>query len=212
MTRSTGSGLGGSSFCWEQFVASRRSVRRYLPSALTNEEITRLLQAACWAPSAHNRQPWRFAVIEDHGTKDRLARAMGERLRIDRRVDGDDEATIEADVARSRARITGAPLVILLCLVVADMDAYPDERRAKAEYLMAVQSTAMAAQNLLLAAHAAGLGACWMCAPLFCRDDVSAALALPKGWDPQALITIGKPANAGKPPTRGPLSELVYRP
>ncbi len=171
-----------------------------------------MLQAACWAPSAHNRQPWRFAVIEDHGTKDRLARAMGERLRIDRRVDGDDEATIEADVARSRARITGAPLVILLCLVVADMDAYPDERRAKAEYLMAVQSTAMAAQNLLLAAHAAGLGACWMCAPLFCRDDVSAALALPKGWDPQALITIGKPANAGKPPTRGPLSELVYRP
>src|ERR1700704_3659263 len=59
------------------------------------------------------------------------------------------------------------------------MAPYPDPRRAQAEYLMAVQSVAMAVQNLLLAAHAEGLGACWMCAPLFCGEAVRAALALP---------------------------------
>jgi nitroreductase len=62
------------------------------------------------------------------------------------------------------------------------MDSYPDERRRRAEYLMAVQSTAMAAQNLLLAAEQEGLGACVMCAPLFCPEIVANALHLPYGW------------------------------
>ncbi len=52
------------------------------------------------------------------------------------------------------------------------MDNYGDPRRDQNEYVMAAQSAAMAGQNLLLAAHDAGLGACWMCAPLFCPDVV----------------------------------------
>ena len=65
---------------------------------------------------------------------------------------------IEADAARSYARMTAAPVLIALCLSMVDMDVYPDEKRNRNEYLMAVQSTAMAGQNLLLAAHEAGLG------------------------------------------------------
>lgn len=61
---------------------------------------------------------------------------------------------------------------------------------------MAVQSVAMAGQNLLLAAHAHGLGACWMCAPLFCPDVVRSALSLPIDWEPQGLITLGNPAQS----------------
>ena len=88
------------------------------------------------------------------------------------------------------------------------MDDYPDAGRGQAEYMMAVQGTAMAGQNLLLAAHALGLGACWMCAPLFCPEVVSRELALPPDWQPQGLITLGWPAqtrNRG----RRPLAELV---
>jgi nitroreductase len=77
------------------------------------------------------------------------------------------------------------------------MDSYPDTRRKKAEYTMAVQSVAMAVQNLLLAAHAEGLGACWMCAPLFCPEAVREALALSEDWEAQAVITLGAPAGAG---------------
>ena len=66
---------------------------------------------------------------------------------------------------------------------------------------MAAQGVAMAIQNLLLTAHSLGLGACWMCAPLFCPDTVRAALDLPDDWEAQALITIGYPkgADEGKP-------------
>jgi nitroreductase len=67
----------------------------------------------------------------------------------------------------------------------------------------------MAVQNLLLAAQAEGLGACWMCAPLFCPEAVAAALDLPAGWQPQALVTLGFPDSAGKLPRRRPLEESV---
>ena len=194
---------------WHDLVVSRRSIRRYEAAPVPPETIRRILQAACWAPSGHNRQPWRFAVLERPEWKDRLAHAMGERLRADRMRDGDAAAAIEQDVTRSYRRITGAPVVIVIALDMKDMDRYPDERRQHAEFLMAVQSTAMAAQNLLLAAHAEGLGACWMCAPLFCPTTVADTLGLPKGWEPQALITLGKPANGGKPALRKPIDDMI---
>ncbi len=190
-------------------IPERRSIRRYHPEPIPDALVDTLLSAACWAPSAHNRQPWRFAVLRDEGPKARLAEAMGTRLASDRTRDGDDPAAIAGDVARSHARITGAPVVIAVSLTLADMDRYPDPARTAAERMMAVQSTAMAVQNLLLAASAEGLGACWMCAPLFCPETVRAALDLPADWEPQALITLGRPASAGKPANRRPLAAFV---
>lgn len=160
-----------------------------------------------WAPSAHNRQPWRFAIVRGAG-RERLARAMGARLRADLERDSAPQAVIEADVTRSYERLTGAPVVIVLCLSMADMDTYPDARRQQHEWTMAAQSVAMAGQNLLLAAHAHGLGACWMCAPLFCPDVVQDALDLPPDWEPQGLITLGYAAQT-RDKTRQPLAEKV---
>ena len=189
-------------------LLARRSVRRYTDEPVPHALIEDLLTAAIWAPSAHNRQPWRFAAIETRTTIAGLARTMGEQLRRDLDADGVPEAVIAADTGRSYDRITGAPVVVVLCLSMADMDAYPDERRSALERTMAVQSAAMAGQNLLLAAHAAGLGACWMCAPLFCPDVVRAALGLPGDWEPQALIAVGWPAET-REKTRAPLETRV---
>lgn len=192
-------------------MLNRRSIRRYLPEPVPRSVVESLLQAAIWAPSAHNRQPWRFAVIETQAAKERLARAMGDRLRADLTADGAPEAVIEKDVTRSYTRITSAPIAVVLCLSMVDMDTYPDERRSRNEYVMAVQSVAMAGQNFLLAAHEAGLGACWMCAPLFVPDGVRAALELPDDWQPQALLTLGYPAET-KEKTRHPLEKsIVWR-
>ena len=114
-------------------------------------------------------------------------------------------------VAISHARLTGAPVIVVPCLTMEDMDAYPDLRRNHAEWQMAVQSVALATQNLLLAAHAAGLGACWMCAALFVPDLVRQVLDLPEHWQPQALITLGYPAEV-KVKERAPLHErIVWR-
>jgi nitroreductase len=75
-----------------------------------------------------------------------------------------------------------------------------------------VQSAAAATQNLLLAASANGLGACWCCAPLFCPGVVRRALGLPAGFAPQALVTLGRPAHTPPVPPRKALDDIVaYR-
>ncbi|MGB1249946.1 MAG: nitroreductase family protein [Candidatus Promineifilaceae bacterium] len=185
-------------------LIDRRSIRRYENRPIPKPLIEQLLEAAIWAPSAHNRQPWRFAVITQFATKHKLATAMGNRLRRDLEADSVPETVIAKDVNRSYSRITEAPVLILVCLSMADMDVYNDERRNAHEWTMAVQSTAMAAQNLLLAAHAQELGACWMCAPLFVPDLVRDTLALSADWHPQALITLGYPAQT-RTKTRHPV-------
>jgi F420 biosynthesis protein FbiB-like protein len=191
-----------------ELLRSRRSIRQYRADNVSRAVIENVLEAARWSPSAHNRQPWRFAVVESDGLKTRLAVAMAARLRHDLAQDGLPADVIEADVSRSIRRVTSAPVLIVLCLTMADMDSYPDRRRSELEYLMAVQSAAMAGQNLLLAAHDAGLGACWMCAPLFCPDVVRDVIQLPADWQPQSLITLGYPAES-REKTRRPLKEMM---
>jgi F420 biosynthesis protein FbiB-like protein len=189
-------------------IKTRRSIRRYTTEPISSETILHLLEAATWAPSAHNRQPWRFAVLTHSADKERLALAMGARLRADRSADGDDPAEIERDVARSYARLTGAAVLVIVCLSMVDMDSYPDPQRNQNERLMAVQSTAMAAQNLLLLAHAEGLGACWVCAPLFVPKLVQETLYLPEDWEPQGLVTLGYPAET-REKNRVPIDTIV---
>ena len=192
-----------------EFLQSRSTTRSYLTKEIDTDRLERILEAARFAPSAHNCQPWRFAVLSDVAKKLTLARAMGERLRSDRLADGEDPALIDEDVARSGKRIVSAPIVIVCCITLEDMDIYPDERRNQAEHWMAVQSASMATHDMMLAAHAEGLGACWMCAPLFCPDSIIETLGLSEQWIPQAVLTLGW---ADKPPRkreRLPLAKIV---
>jgi coenzyme F420-0:L-glutamate ligase/coenzyme F420-1:gamma-L-glutamate ligase len=190
-------------------MRSRRSIRNFRSDAIPDAILERLFTSAAAAPSAHNRQPWRFLIIDDAPAKAHLALAMGTRLARDRRRDGDAADAIAGDVARSYSRMTGAPVLILVSLTLEHADVYPDAKRREAEFLMAVQGTAMAAQNLLLGAHAEGLAACWMCAPLFCSTVVRKALGLPAHWQPQGLIALGIAADAGRARERLALEEFV---
>lgn len=191
-----------------RLIRGRRSVRRYRPDPIARPLLEKLLTAAIWAPSAHNRQPWRFCVVTSKTAKHNLSERMGARWRADLGADGADPALIERRVRISHQRITGAAALVAASLSIEEMDDYPDRRRQEAEWLMAVQSTALACQNLLLAAHQFGLAACWMCAPLFVPDLVRDALALPDSWHPQALITLGYAAEE-KQRRRLPLAERV---
>jgi F420 biosynthesis protein FbiB-like protein len=191
-----------------RIIEERHSIRLFDRSPIPSDVLQRVLVAATMAPSAHNRQPWRFVILTSLGDKQSLANVLGERLRVDRLADGDDTIQIEADVVQSIERISNAPVVVVVCLSLEAMDVYPDDRRNTAEYNMAVQSVSMAAQNLLLAAHAEGLGACWLCAPLFAKTVVREELSLPEGWDPQGLIMLGFPAETGQNRPRLPLEEV----
>lgn len=191
------------------FLRSRRSVRRFRPDRVPRPVIDRILETACRAPSAHNRQPWRFAVLASPESRETLAAAMGAEFRADLLADGVPPEEAERQVRRSHERITSAPAAVVLCLTMDPMDVYPDVDRRKAEFRMAMQSVALAGGQLLLAAHAEGLGAVWVCAPLFAQATVQAALDLPENWEPQGMILLGY---SGGPPTvrdRLPVAEVA---
>jgi coenzyme F420-0:L-glutamate ligase/coenzyme F420-1:gamma-L-glutamate ligase len=194
-------------------IHGRRSIRRYLPKEVPDGKVERVLEAARWAPSPHGRQPWRFAVFGREETRERLADAMGEEWRTNLEMDGQSQEIVQRRLEGSRRRLMEAPVLVLFCLYLEDVDEYPDVERQRGETTMAVQSLGAAAQNALLAAYDLGLDAGWMCAPLFCPEKVVEALGLDPKLVPHALLTLGYAE--GDPPmrrARRSLEELiVYR-
>jgi len=191
-------------------VTSRRSIRRFHEGKISRDKLNRILESGVHAPSAHNAQPWQFYILEESETKRRLAKAMGVAFRQDLENDGETAETIELVVKESIERFSTAPALVLACLSMDTMDVYSDERRQQAEFIMGVQSVAAAVQNILLAAHAEGLGACWFCAPLFCQETVQETLKIPSDVYPQALVALGKPAESPLMPPRHRLEEIVF--
>jgi coenzyme F420-0:L-glutamate ligase/coenzyme F420-1:gamma-L-glutamate ligase len=192
------------------FLKNRRSIREYTSREVSERILETILEAATWAPSAHNAQPWRFLVVRDSALKLKLAKTMANRWKKDLAKNGVSEKDLENLVKASVERFTKAPIVIVPCLTMAEMHHYPDKRRQKIEFLMGVQSVAAATENMLLAAHAMGLGACWFCAPLFCPESLRKVLNIPSSVEPQALITVGYTAYRQEPPSRKPLKEIVH--
>jgi len=191
-------------------LKNRRSIREYTPKEVSERVLDTILEAASWAPSAHNAQPWRFVVIRDSDVKLKLAEAMARRWKRDLAKNGVSEKDRENLAKASVERFSSAPIVIVSCLTMVEMNHYPDKRRQRIESVMAVQSVAAAIENMLLAAYAKGLGACWFCTPLFCPETVRKVLKIPPDLEPQALITLGYPAERPHPPPRKPLKKIVH--
>jgi coenzyme F420-0:L-glutamate ligase/coenzyme F420-1:gamma-L-glutamate ligase len=192
-------------------ISSRRSIRRFASSAVPHQVIDRALTVATLAPSAHNAQPWRFVVIDKGEKRARLVEEMAQLFQSDLMRDSLPPEEIKKRVSLSKDRVFNAPVLILVCLTMEDMESYTDKRRTEAEYLMAVQSVGAAIQNLLLVAQTEGLGSCWMCAPLFCRDAVKTILSLPIAFDPQAFVIVGVSDEEPVAPRRKPLKDVVMR-
>ncbi len=193
-----------------QLLSGRHSIRRFRPDPIPEETLKRTLRMACRAPSAHNRQPWRFVIVGQTGQRKELVDRMTARWRSDLEADGMDEAGIEKLLWRNQERLLAPPIVIFVCMTMEDMDSYSDQLRRSAERTMAVQSVAMAGAYLLLAAHAEGLGACWICAPLFVPDLIRECLELPASWEAQGAVALGYPADGGLRRNRRPLEEVTF--
>lgn len=191
------------------FLRTRRSVRRFKPDPVPDSVLRDILHTATFAPSAHNRQPWRFVVLTDSSAKIHLSDAMAEEFQRDLEKDQVPPEEIAKRVNRSRERITGAPVVVILCLDMSEMDEYPDTRRKKAEYIIATQSAANAGMQLLFAAHAEGLGGVWVCSPMFAQETVQKALNISSTWEPQAMFLLGYPAETPAFRERKLLEEVV---
>jgi F420 biosynthesis protein FbiB-like protein len=148
-------------------------------------------------------------VITSREIKENLADAMASDFERDLAGDGLSPEKIQAQIKRSKDRITCAPAAILLCLDMSEMDAYPDEKRSHAEYMMAAQSAAAAGMQLLLAAHAEGLGGVWACWPLFVQETIQRTLNLSPTWEPQGMFFIGYPEIVPEPRERKSLETIA---
>lgn len=190
-------------------VVERSSVRAFREDSVPAETIRAAIEAAGWAPSPHGTQPWRFAVVESRVERAALAERMASSWRDQLALDGQEHDVIEKRVQLSKDRLQRAPFVIVLCLYLGDQHIYPDKTRAEAERLMAIQSLGAAAQNLLLALHARGLDAGWMCAPLFCPAVVREALGFASTLEPHAMFPVGLAARSPRRRPRRPVDELI---
>ena len=191
------------------FLRTRRSIRRFKPDPVPDSVLRDILHTATFAPSAHNRQPWRFIVLTDSSAKTHLSDAMAEEFQRDLEKDSLAPEEIAKKVAKSKERITGAPVVVILCVDMSEMDNYPADRRKKAESIIGIQSAANAGMQLLLAAHAEGLGSVWICSPMFAQETVQEALNISKMWEPQAMFLLGYPLEIPAFRGRKSLDEVI---
>jgi nitroreductase len=125
-------------------------------------------------------------------------------MRVDMEAHGETWSDIASRVERSLRRIREAPVSLLLCReATAVRGAEPEE------ISMAVQSVAAAGLQLLLAAHAQGLGGNWICWPLYAQEEVQVALNLPETWEPQALFFLGYTDEQPGEKALMPISEIL---
>ncbi len=191
-------------------VRERRSVRRFRPERPSMELLVELLELATWAPSAGNRQDSRFVVVTSPSERERIAAAVRSRWEeLTARQDGSRAAYEAARYASRHADVSGAPVLILVAARVPGAVAehmFGDGARAVGG---GFASAAMAAQNLLLAAHAAGLGACCMTAPLAAAPELSQIAGLGRRHELVCVVALGAPDELPAPPERRPLQEVV---
>jgi F420 biosynthesis protein FbiB-like protein len=193
----------------QDVIQQRASVRSFRPEPIDRDLVVEAVEAAGWAPSPHGIQPWRFVLVEDERHRRALASRMGDAWREQLRLDDVDDDMVERRVRRSQERLERAPVVVVLCLYLGNAHPYPDPGRQQAESIMAIQSLGAAAQNFLLALHAGGLDAGWMCAPLFCPTLVRETLGLDPTLEPHAMFPVGVMDQPPRRRPRRPVDDLI---
>ena len=208
-------GRGGSSY--EELlrvVRERRSVRRFKSDPVPPEDVDRMLEAALWAPSGSNTQPWLFIVVTERNVIARASECV--RLEVERVYrSAPGFAETGKGLARWGTFFEGAPLVFFVAgrreqsswrLKLAEV--FPGHPAA-GKSLSWLVGCAAAIQNLLLAVHALGYGACWMGAPLVARATLERLLELPEDYELLAVVRAGRPAEEPSAPRRRPRGETV---
>lgn len=164
-----------------EIIRTRRSVRDFTDQEIPENIINELIDALRWAPSAGNLQSRKFYFVFKREIRETLSQARH-------------------NFARFVAR---APLAIVACADLRIASHYGE----RGSNLYCIQDTAASVQNLLLAAHGLGLATCWVGA--FQEDTVREILDIPANLRPVAIVAVGFPAEAPKPPQRVSKEEAV---
>jgi nitroreductase len=202
----------------EEALRKRRSVRRFRPDRVPEELVTRLIEGAVLAPSASNKQPWKFLLLENRDLIASLAHAVRTvTQRLVSRMPESSQAAF-ATYGDYFTRFESAPLVIvpickplgILSHLTADaVDEADRDAIRRLEHDSGLIGTSLALQNLLLLAEELGLGASGMTGPLVARSELKRLLEIPDLWDIVALVPVGFPDEVPAPTARKPAAQVM---
>ncbi len=201
-----------------ELIRKRRSVRKFKPDPVPDEAIEEMIEAARWAMSGANAQPWEFIVVKDRETKDKIVQFYMDH----RKQSWDIEKTRIKELRHNSVteapsgppNFKDAPVFIVLC---------GDPRTTQASVLVThfllneggpmahfLKNMANAAQMLHLAAAALGLGAQWVSVNYTMEARMKALLDIPDELTIHTIIPVGYPAYQPAPPYRRELKEIIH--
>jgi nitroreductase len=173
-------------------IKARRSIRRYKTTPVDDKTIELVLEAARWAPSWKNSQCWRFIVVRDSDTKNKLA---------------DTAIGVLSGPNSGAEAMRDAPVAIVACAELRK-SGYSGGGPATDKGDWYMFDVALAMQNLVLAAHSLGLGTVHIGA--FDARKAASILGVPQGFCVVEMTPLGYPDEGGRTPTRKELSEIVF--
>jgi len=202
-----------------ELVRKRRSIRKFKPDPVPDDYIEKIIEAARWAQSGANAQPWEFIVVKDKEAKDKIVQLQMEH----KKRTWDIEKTRIKEL-RHNAHVDGpptklpnfkdAPVFIVVC---------GDPRTMQASVLIArflsneggpmahhLKNMANATQILHLAAAALGLGSQWVSVNTATQAPLKALLDVPEELEIPTIVPIGYPAYEPPPPYRRDLKEIIH--
>ena len=199
------------------WMLSRRSMRDFSDRPIARETLENLLLAATSAPSATNRQPWQFAVVRSSRLRAAIVEAVRERAEEMKAV---IQRGHHAEDFGNYGDFFHEPLLSAAVIIIPQYREYPDlianllasggadpkDFHTAGAMQAELCSTSAAVMNLLLQAHASGLGGCWMAGPMIARDRICALLGIAEPWQMLGAIALGYPA--GDPPEQKPRKPL----
>ena len=160
----------------------RRSIRKFKETPVALEKIEQILDSARLAPSWKNMQCWRFLVLTEADKREKILAAF-------------------PDDNPGKKAIAAAPVVIVVC-------GNPDESDVENGIEYFVADVAIAFEHLCLAAHALGLGTCWM--GWYDEKVIKLALGIPDSIRVVGITPLGYPDQEPKPRPRKALAEIAF--
>jgi nitroreductase len=199
-----------------ELAKKRRSIRLFKPDPIPDECIEKILEAARWAMSGANGQPWEFIVVKDEETKTKLAAARHEAqkltiaMEVIRIPEMRQPRYRKMDQEMPKAILGNAPAIIVIC---------GDPRTAQASVLNRLsdrrwiidENMANTTQVMHLAVAACGLGSQWVTIDRLCEELMKPILGVPPVIRLFSMVTIGYAAHEPKSPYRRELEEIVHR-
>ena len=188
---------------FRSLALQRRSIRRFRTDPVPRGLLEELIEIAGWAPSAGNMQDWEFAVVTDSSIISQLADAT--RTWWSATLESNQSGAIVSELARYSSNFTWfsetPALIVVSC---KRTEAFLKTILGERAHDVAGRklSAAMAIQNLLLAANAAGLGTCCLTGPLAAEEEIRQILGLGKRRELVCMVAIGYPKEIPEPPVR----------